>query len=356
MNTVFDRRKRVKRQDVADAAGVSGAMVSYAFSDNEKIRISSETRKRICKIAAELGYTPSFAGKSLVKGKNYNIGLLMPARYTGSISFHCLNIFHGLCQAVEQTDYNLVTFFGEGEKYLKKIRQNRMDGVVILQSGDNNKIIEKTVEIGLPVVVVNRDYDISTAKNLGCVRSDYKQLMEDCFKFFWENNCKRILSINPWNACNPNMIIHNEFNRKCADYSSKGIFGLTISPDENFADQLRNMFSSGQSWDAYFVNGRSNLELLFRVAEEFNLVFDKDYKVFLSDTDTLNRRSDEKFPTYLPSQREMARAAWTLMQKLIDGENVENRKVLIPYRPEKEVLGHGHFKADVEWEKEHDIV
>ena len=43
--------KNVSRREVAVAAGVSDAMVSYAFSTTTKVKIKDSTRERIKKIA-----------------------------------------------------------------------------------------------------------------------------------------------------------------------------------------------------------------------------------------------------------------------------------------------------------------
>ena len=341
--------KITRLKDIAIAAEVSTPVVS-AILNNKGERFRQETRERIWRLAKEMNYFPAFSGRSLVTGKSYNIALAMPARYGGALSGHNLNIFHGLSLAIERTDYNLVIFFGCGEKYYTKLKQRRLDGVIVLQSTPDYDVISRSVETGLPVLVLNLDIDVEKAKDLSCVRSDHESLVKNAFKVFIEAGCKKILSINDYvSPCNPNIIIYEEFNRQCQKYSSEGVFGTTFCPSSKFKDQLYNMFNSGQKWDGYFVDGSDYADELIEVAAEFGLKNDEDYKLFVSSTDTHRMKFD--YPCYLHSQREMGRTAWEMMEKMLSGETLNNKKVLIKYRPAEELHSDAIFNIDYEWEQ-----
>src|SRR5450756_975189 len=62
--------------DVARAAGVSTATVSRAVRNLP--HVSTETRERVQRIAAEMGYTPTPSAASLASGRTRTIGLLTP--------------------------------------------------------------------------------------------------------------------------------------------------------------------------------------------------------------------------------------------------------------------------------------
>ncbi|MDF7640794.1 LacI family DNA-binding transcriptional regulator [Bifidobacterium sp. ESL0784] len=67
---------RVTLQDVAKAAGVSTATVSWAVNDNQKVRIPEVTRKKVRKVARELGYHPNALAKGLARGESSLIGFI----------------------------------------------------------------------------------------------------------------------------------------------------------------------------------------------------------------------------------------------------------------------------------------
>lgn len=75
MSTV---RARVTARDVARAARVSQATVSYVINDNPNQKISEETRARVLAAVKELGYTPSAAARALRKGSSQVVLLVLP--------------------------------------------------------------------------------------------------------------------------------------------------------------------------------------------------------------------------------------------------------------------------------------
>lgn len=62
--------------EVAAACNVSTSTVSRALTDPDKV--NAETRTRIERVARQLGYAPSRAGRSLVSGRTDTVGLVVP--------------------------------------------------------------------------------------------------------------------------------------------------------------------------------------------------------------------------------------------------------------------------------------
>ncbi|MDQ0730410.1 LacI family DNA-binding transcriptional regulator [Arthrobacter sp. B1I2] len=74
--TPSPRGKRATILDVAAAAGVSRQTVTRAM--NDMAGISAETRERVQKLAAEMGYSPSRFARGLVQGARISVGLAIP--------------------------------------------------------------------------------------------------------------------------------------------------------------------------------------------------------------------------------------------------------------------------------------
>ena len=68
--------KRVTIREVADAAGVSPAAVSYALRG---IQVSEETQERVRKVADEMGYEANPIARALASGRTGMIGILGPS-------------------------------------------------------------------------------------------------------------------------------------------------------------------------------------------------------------------------------------------------------------------------------------
>lgn len=70
--------KKISLKDIAEAAGVSTALVSFVLNGKKKeYRVGEETAQRILKIANEMNYQPNLAAKSLRSGKTKTIGLVV---------------------------------------------------------------------------------------------------------------------------------------------------------------------------------------------------------------------------------------------------------------------------------------
>src|SRR5689334_21250678 len=67
---------RVTIREVADAAGLSPAGVSYALRG---VQVSKETQERVREIADRLGYEPHSVARALASGRTGMVGILGPS-------------------------------------------------------------------------------------------------------------------------------------------------------------------------------------------------------------------------------------------------------------------------------------
>ena len=70
--------KRITSSDVARAAGVSRATVSFVLNDKPGMRITEETRRRVLEAARELDYRPHASARSLAAGRSDVVLLAIP--------------------------------------------------------------------------------------------------------------------------------------------------------------------------------------------------------------------------------------------------------------------------------------
>ena len=142
--------------DVAKAAGVSKAAVSYAMSGSDKV--SEKTREKILEVAAQLNYIPNKNAQILRKGKSRRAGLFVTyfsgsyfMYLTESASKACLMDGYGLdvhivkCRTAQDmiseilySDVDiaivLYRFTAEDEKYLTDTLSQRGKSIVFLSS------------------------------------------------------------------------------------------------------------------------------------------------------------------------------------------------------------------------------
>jgi DNA-binding LacI/PurR family transcriptional regulator len=82
---MVDRRKRVTSADVARAAGLSRATVSYVLNDAPDRAIPETTRRRVLEAAERLGYTPYAPARMLRSGRSEVVLLVLPDRPQGPV-------------------------------------------------------------------------------------------------------------------------------------------------------------------------------------------------------------------------------------------------------------------------------
>ncbi|MGW2152019.1 LacI family DNA-binding transcriptional regulator [Nonomuraea sp. NPDC001699] len=105
--------------DVARAAGVSQATVSYVLTDNPHARVSEETRRRVRDAAARLGYVPDAAARTLRTGRS---GIVLMPLSRARVGRLAQQVFDELEEEFRARGYTLVQY---GERTLKGVAAAR---------------------------------------------------------------------------------------------------------------------------------------------------------------------------------------------------------------------------------------
>lgn len=153
-------KKKVTIYQVAEEAGVSISTVSKALSN--KNGISAATRQQVWEAAKNLGFSPSLAARSLTGGRTGIVGLLVP--YSPEQLFtdpHLLGNIHGIEQALNELDYNLLLATAQKEhdpasSYERLFRSNYFDGVIVMETQESrqHELHRRLSQKDLPWVVL----------------------------------------------------------------------------------------------------------------------------------------------------------------------------------------------------------
>lgn len=152
--------KRTTSLDVANKAGVSRTTVSFVLNNVPGVSISKTTRKRVLDVAQKLNYHPNAAGRKLVSGKSYTLGLVLcqsPEQVFADAFL--LQVIFGIEQASIQQGFHVLLKQVEPddtEGYTRLIHENHVDGIIL--SGprqDDNEIVRLHRE-GVPVMLMGQ--------------------------------------------------------------------------------------------------------------------------------------------------------------------------------------------------------
>lgn len=146
-------------KDVAQAAGVSIATVSYALN-NRIDMISDETLHHVVKTAQQLGYTPNITARNLKASRTRLIGYAWPHMPTEEPNWVLDQFMYFLAHTAEAVGYHLLTFtFPQDDPvpvYDDLIRSGRLDAFVLTETVMDDPRIPFLLDREFPFVSFGR--------------------------------------------------------------------------------------------------------------------------------------------------------------------------------------------------------
>jgi LacI family transcriptional regulator len=158
--------KRTTSRDVAKLAHVSRTTVSFILNNVPGVSISPATRKRVLDAAKKLNYSPNVAGKRLVSGKSYTIGLVLcqspeqvftdaflPQVILGVEQAAMQQGFHVLLKPVDPNDTG---------GYARLITENHVDGILLSGPRQDDSALMNLHQQRVPIMLMGQlpDTDI----------------------------------------------------------------------------------------------------------------------------------------------------------------------------------------------------
>lgn len=180
--------------DVANYVGVSRCTVSKALRGVP--RVGDQTKQRVLKAAAELGFTPNAAGRGLALRKTETIGVALHDLEYISLPYFS-TIIGGVGQSIGSHDYNLhFTITNKSARggrenlhFMRKVRQRRLDGLVIIDQAVADSDILELEAAGMPFVLVDRDI---AGEKVNFVMTDNRAGMHEAAEHLIELGHRRI--------------------------------------------------------------------------------------------------------------------------------------------------------------------
>ncbi len=325
--------RRVSRRDIARAAGVSLATVTYALSDQPKIRVSVAQRAKIRRLAREMNYRPNFIGRALVSGKTFAVGIVLPTPNAIAIYFYHQIIQH-LVTAMIPDEYHLMILFrSELDHVLRIIREGRLDGIINLQSDLETVHLDRLAATRLPLVSLNRGYKPPRgAGPVGIVESDHAGLMRSVLDEFQAERCRSLLGVFGNPRIYANTIMLHAYRAELAARAPTGLQGVeatVVAVDPNPDFQPLGILE--KSIDGIFVDGLETAERLIEWTAQQGLRVGRDYQLITSEFFSGARsRSQLERCCYLQQPELLGPAAWQTLKAEFNGEK-RPKPVRIPY-------------------------
>ena len=149
---------KVTISDVARLAGVSTATVSHTI--NSTRYVSGETKERVYRAIAELGYTPDASARSFRTGKKKTIGFIVPDisnKFFATMIESVENYLsaHGYHLIIANTKENPE----REETNIRLLSAGLVDGLLVASTMDDFQRFDALIPAGFPVVLVDRIFE-----------------------------------------------------------------------------------------------------------------------------------------------------------------------------------------------------
>ena len=182
----------IRMKDIARELGVSVVTVSKALRDHPDI--SAETKERIRKLVKELHYQPNWAARSLVTGRSYTIGLVVPTL----IHPFFAEASRAISTKVRPRGYNLVIASSEEDpkveqQEIEHLLSRQVDAFII--ASVQQSFFETHLQIrsrNVPYVLIDRKFDGLQTSYVGADDDSIGRLATE---HLVECGCRRIAHI-----------------------------------------------------------------------------------------------------------------------------------------------------------------
>ncbi|MDX3927822.1 MAG: LacI family DNA-binding transcriptional regulator [Shinella sp.] len=176
----------VTMQSVAAAAGVSPMTVSNAFRYPQ--RVQEDTRRRVLKVAAELGYIPNHAAGNLASGQSRVIGAVIPSIKNSSF----YKYVSGMQDQVAEHGYELILKLADTTRHEAAAIQTflglRVAGIALVGDEHESDAVDLMRKTGVPVVeswVHEKPFDMAVGYSTTAATEALVKLLID-------RGCRRI--------------------------------------------------------------------------------------------------------------------------------------------------------------------
>ncbi|QIZ06676.1 LacI family transcriptional regulator [Priestia megaterium] len=184
-------------KDVAKLADVAPSTVSRVIANNS--RISEATKRKVKKAMEQLGYHPNQNARSLASQSTQTIGLVMPS--SGDVVFQnpfFPSILQGISEGAREKKYALQMTTGKLEKetleaVINMVQGKRVDGMILLNSKVEDKVISYLRERDFPFVVIGKPS--KDVEEITHVDNDNVRAMREATEYLIDHGHRKIAFI-----------------------------------------------------------------------------------------------------------------------------------------------------------------
>lgn len=320
-----ERPKRVTVNDLAIAAGVSIATVSYVLSGRKGVTVSDATRARVIATAKQMGYRRNGIAAALKTGRVNAIGVVCPVKLAPiqqlQLQTYVSNAVLALTAAAAKRGVNPMLFFGEFAAHMepRDLADGRVDGVAVISGADVEDWVHSLVKTGLPCV------EVGSAFGPYSVFPDHRGGVRLAVQHLYDLGHRRMAYFAPW----PNVTASKE--RLAAFKSMTSELGIS-SEHAVFGPDVSELLHIERRPTALVCFNDACATTAIRTANALGLRVPDDLSLVGFDDDVRATSCTPPLTTIHSPLDEMATEAVDLILSLVRGEPVSPCRIIVPTR------------------------
>jgi LacI family transcriptional regulator len=326
--------------DIAERAGVSISTVSFVMNKQRRpIPISARTREKVLAAARDLNYLPSFAARSLAKGKTFSLGLICGDIHNPHMSEYATIAL----REAEARGYHLLISLTEWKGVdrdlacLDSLLQRGVDGIIFMSFAiqPGTKQYDYVLKEKFPLVLAN--YSIPKLSKVG---SDWRKGFEEALDHL-RNKGHRKIGITVFNKMSSvELRNHPKFSVFLDLCSRKGMEPEFLTPEtplsslslgfEEARSLAGNLANSRQLPGAIFVTSDYLCMGFINGLRDAGLEVPRDIQVVGMDGTEMGRNFHPSLTSIAQDRRQLAVSAVEMLLQMMDDRDFQPREVLIP--------------------------
>jgi len=208
-------KKRVTSLDVAKAAGVSRATVSYVLNNKAGAKVSAATAGKVLTVSKKIGYFPDFAATSLKTHQAFSVGVV--SGYDIS-ELRLVQILQGIKNVLSRHNYNILLCSSKKEndgvsEYERLYYSKKIDGVIHISRQDESMDFSN---LNFNVTSVFVDFHMNNP-DINSVDINYSQCAYDSAKYLIDNGHRKFIYFAPAFATSQESERMEGIMRACSD-------------------------------------------------------------------------------------------------------------------------------------------
>jgi LacI family transcriptional regulator len=147
----------ITMKDIANELGLSVVTISKVLRNHPDI--SEETRERVLRHVRDLDYQPNILARSLVTGRSFLIGLIVP----DLIHPFFAEVAKALSLVIRESGYSLIISSSEEDpelewQELRQLLARRLDAIAIASTATSDKYVARLQQDKQPYVLIDRNF------------------------------------------------------------------------------------------------------------------------------------------------------------------------------------------------------